>query len=56
MPDQLILPDGSPTTDDEVNETERKRERSSEDEKYVAVIIERTDAKERTHAWKTLER
>ena len=34
MPNQLILPDGRPTTDDEVNETERKRERSSEDEKY----------------------
>jgi len=54
MLNQLILPDGRATTDDEVNETERKRERSSEDEKYVPVIIKRTDEKRR-HPDDTLE-
>ena len=54
MDEQIILPNGRPAIEDEANETERKRERFSEDEKYVPVIIKRTDEKRR-HPDDTLE-
>lgn len=38
---ELILPDGSPAVSKET--TERSKERQTEDEKYVPVIIKRTD-------------
>ncbi len=47
MDERILLPDGSPVNEDEATETERKRERFSEDEKYIPVIIKRTDEKRR---------
>jgi formate/nitrite transporter FocA (FNT family) len=50
MDEQILLPNGRPA----VADTERKRERFSEDEEYVPVIIKRTDEKRR-HPDDTLE-
>lgn len=54
MDQPIIIPNGSPASDEESNETERKRERFVEDEHYVPVIIKRND-KTRRHPDDTLE-
>lgn len=52
--ERILLPNGRPASEDEATETDRKRERFSEDEKYTPVIIKRTDEKRR-HPDDTLE-
>ena len=54
MDEQILMPNGRPATEDEAKDTDRKRERNTEDEKYVPVIIKRTDEKRR-HPDDTLE-